>query len=135
MANGKSDLEELFLFMLRKYLKKNKIDDITFVREFRFGADYVGLGPGIKNRLIAAEVTDSRFDFAFLDNMVGVEIHGGEWIKGGHVTGVGFNRDRRKMNQALRLGWKVLEFTGTMLKREPKRCMSDLAILMGWETL
>jgi len=134
MSSNKKHLEELFLSKLRRYIKEHNLD-VTFIREFRFGAHYVGLGPGIKKRFAAAEVTDSRFDFAFLDNMVGVEIHGGEWIQGGHVTGSGFNIDRRKMNQALRLGWRVLEFTGTMLKRDPKRCMGDLAIVMGWETL
>jgi hypothetical protein len=67
------------------------------------------------------------FDFAWKKEMdcfvvpwVAVEIHGGVdtkayGLRGRHVRGKGFQEDRRKINEAVALGWKVLEFTKEML--------------------
>ena len=52
-----------------------------------------------------------RFDFAWPDLMLAVEVHGAVHSMGRHVTGPGFERDREKMNLALLLGWRVLEVT------------------------
>jgi len=57
-----------------------------------------------------------RLDYAWADRLVAVEIHGGVYIGGRHVRGVGFERDREKMNSAQILGWTVLEYsTGQVL--------------------
>ena len=50
------------------------------------------------------------FDFA-VGNSILVEINGGTWIKSGHTTGKGLQRDYSKHNQAVLLGYKVLLFT------------------------
>jgi hypothetical protein len=50
-----------------------------------------------------------RLDFAWVDDLVAVEIHGGRWSGGRHVRGDGFADDRAKMNAALSLGWAVFE--------------------------
>lgn len=50
-----------------------------------------------------------RFDIAFPDRKVAVEIHGGLFRFGHHSRGKGFLDDREKMGEAQRLGWKVLE--------------------------
>jgi hypothetical protein len=52
-----------------------------------------------------------RFDLAYVDKKIAIEIHGGTWIQGRHVRGEGFHADRVKMNEAQLLGWMVLEFT------------------------
>ena len=52
-----------------------------------------------------------RFDFAWPDKLVAVEVHGGVHRGGRHVRGTGFLNDREKMNEALVRGWKVLEVT------------------------
>ena len=111
---------------------KHRIPTIAYTREYRFGANHVGLGPGVKQRLKDAWARDYRFDFCFHDQLVAVEVHGGEWSGGRHVNPLGFMNDRRKMNQAIRMGWKVLEFTGTMLKDEPELCMFEFGSAMGW---
>jgi len=54
-----------------------------------------------------------RFDFAFPDRMIAVEIEGGVWSGGRHTTGAGFTRDCEKYNLAAELGWIVFRFTGT----------------------
>lgn len=52
------------------------------------------------------------FDFAWPALWLAVEIEGGTWIGGRHVTGEGYERDCRKYNAAALLGWTVLRFTG-----------------------
>jgi very-short-patch-repair endonuclease len=51
-----------------------------------------------------------RFDVAFPDAKLAVEIDGGAWSKGRHVRGKGFIEDQRKTNAAAILGWRVLRF-------------------------
>jgi len=48
-----------------------------------------------------------RFDFAWPDKKVAVEIEGGIWIRGGHNRGVGYLKDIEKYNQAVAMDWKV----------------------------
>jgi len=52
-----------------------------------------------------------RFDFAWPDFDVAVDIDGGTWIGGRHTTGVGYQKDTEKMNAANILGWTMLRFT------------------------
>ena len=58
-----------------------------------------------------------RFDFAFPDAKLGVEVDGGQWIPGGgrHNRAGGFQKDLEKMNAAVELGWRVLRFTPDMV--------------------
>lgn len=52
-----------------------------------------------------------RFDLAWPDRMLAVEVDGGTWIGGRHTSGVGFEADCVKLNEALCLGWRVLRVT------------------------
>jgi very-short-patch-repair endonuclease len=52
------------------------------------------------------------FDFAFPEEKLAVEIEGGKWIRGRHQRPTGFQSDIEKYNEATRLGWRVLRFTG-----------------------
>ena len=56
-----------------------------------------------------------RFDFAWVDLMLAVEIEGGTWSRGRHVRGQGFADDCEKYNNAALLGWRVLRFTTEMV--------------------
>lgn len=51
-----------------------------------------------------------RFDFAWPDRMLAVEVEGGAWNGGRHTRGSGFIRDAEKYNAAAMLGWRVLRF-------------------------
>ena len=54
-----------------------------------------------------------RFDFAWPDRMIAMEVEGGVWMKGGggHTTGKGYTRDLEKYNLATLHGWEVYRFT------------------------
>ncbi|MFM5335786.1 hypothetical protein ACET97_04485 [Aeromonas enteropelogenes] len=52
-----------------------------------------------------------RFDYAWPDHMIALEVHGGIYSGGRHTRGRGFVEDRCKMNEASLLGWIVLEIT------------------------
>jgi hypothetical protein len=54
-----------------------------------------------------------RFDLAWPDKMIAIEVHGGEWIGGRHVTGSGLKADCEKTRAAMLLGWKVFPYTGS----------------------
>lgn len=57
-----------------------------------------------------------RFDYAFLDEKVAVEIEGGIWSGGRHTRGKGFIGDLDKYNMAQKMGWKVYRFTPQQLR-------------------
>lgn len=57
-----------------------------------------------------------RFDFAWPEQRVALEVEGGTWIKGKHSTGVGIQRDIEKGNFAQLLGWLVIRATKQMVE-------------------
>lgn len=60
-----------------------------------------------------------RFDFAFVGQKLAIEIEGGTWMRGRHNRAQGFEQDCSKYNLAVLEGWRVLRYTGDMLKRDP----------------
>lgn len=71
-----------------------------------------------------------RFDFAWPARKVAVEIEGATWTRGRHTRGAGFEKDAEKYNAATLLGWRVLRFTGDMLKRTPDACVRQVVELL-----
>jgi len=68
-----------------------------------------------------------RFDYAWLEPWkVAVEIEGGTWVQGGHSRGVGYAKDCEKYNLAVLDGWRVIRFTGDMLKKDGQGCIDIL---------
>ena len=53
-----------------------------------------------------------RFDLAYPDRMLAIEVDGGVWTSGRHTRGSGFVKDLEKFNQAAIDGWKVLRYAG-----------------------
>lgn len=90
---GPSPIEELFAF----HAKAEQLPEPT--REHRF-----------------APPRRWRFDFAWIDRLIAVEIEGGVWTGGRHTRGSGFESDAEKYNTAALMGWKVFRFTGGMVK-------------------
>jgi len=87
-----------------------------FEHEFRFSANHVGLGKGIKSRLKDAGLKDWRFDFAWPEIKLAVEVEGGIFVNGRHSRGAGFEGDCIKYGEAMKLGWNVYRCTGGMIK-------------------
>jgi very-short-patch-repair endonuclease len=52
-----------------------------------------------------------RFDLAWWDKSVAVEVDGGAFVGGRHVSGTGFEADCEKHSEAVALGWRVLRVT------------------------
>jgi hypothetical protein len=57
-----------------------------------------------------------RLDFAHPDTKVGIEIQGGVYNRGRHVTGSGYERDCRKYNLAYTSNWTIFLLTAQMAK-------------------
>lgn len=69
-----------------------------------------------------------RFDFAWPDQRVAVEIQGGTFSRGksGHTSGVGVQRDCEKRNAATLLGWRVLFYTTKDLESRPVQVVEEV---------
>lgn len=52
-----------------------------------------------------------RFDYAFVEQKVAVEIEGAVWTRGRHTRGAGFLKDMEKYNTATVMGWKIYRMT------------------------
>lgn len=57
-----------------------------------------------------------RFDFAWPDFRVAVEVDGAIWSAGRHNRGAGYEADAEKLNAAAALGWRVFRYTGTHVR-------------------
>lgn len=57
-----------------------------------------------------------RFDLAWPDARLGVEVEGGIWTSGRHSRGEGFEADCAKYNEAVLAGWRVLRVTPAMIE-------------------
>lgn len=49
-----------------------------------------------------------RFDFAWPNERLAVEVNGGAFIGGRHTQGSGFEKDAEKLSEAAILGWRVI---------------------------
>jgi very-short-patch-repair endonuclease len=66
-----------------------------------------------------------RFDWAWIDQRIAVEVDGGQWSKrGGRHAGDG---DREKLNIAASLRWLVFRFSPDQLTKEPEYCVGLVA--------
>lgn len=83
----------------------------AYEREYRFAAVLVGPGKGVRKRLADSGLRDWRFDFAFVEQKVAIEVNGGTWVSGRHNRASSIADDYRKLNAAASLGWRVLQFT------------------------
>lgn len=57
-----------------------------------------------------------RFDLAWVDRKIAVEVQGGVWSQGKHGRGSGVAKDYEKLNTAQIMGWKVLQFETSSVK-------------------
>jgi very-short-patch-repair endonuclease len=57
-----------------------------------------------------------RFDVAFVEQRLAVEVEGGVFIQGRHSRGIGLEADAEKYAEAAILGWTVLRVTPRQVK-------------------
>ena len=76
-----------------------------------------GLHGGMLKEYVFARPRKWRFDFAWPEPMVAVEIDGGGFVAGRHTRGKGFEMDAEKLNAATEKGWRVLRVTPDQVSR------------------
>ena len=64
-----------------------------------------------------------RFDYALPEYKIAIEQEGAIWTQGRHTRGSGFAKDMDKYNTATSMGWSILRFTPTQLKKEYLECL------------
>lgn len=69
-----------------------------------------------------------RFDFAWPEHRIALEVEGGIWAGGRHIRPKGFLADMAKYNHAVRLGWGVLRV-------EPKQLLKLATVQMVKEAM
>lgn len=107
-----SALEETLML----HLKAAKLMD-GMEREHRFAALATGgTGPGVRQRIKDAGLSDWRIDFAYPAKKLAIECEGGTWTGGRHTRGAGFEADTAKYNALTLHGWRLLRFTSTAIK-------------------
>lgn len=87
-----SKLEDEFEFQCRSYKLKP-------IREYRFHP-----------------IRRWRWDFAYPESWVAVELDGAIWVSGRHARGSGILSDMDKYNAGLLLGWKPFRFSASHVK-------------------
>ena len=58
-----------------------------------------------------------RFDFAFPEQKVALEVQGGVWTNGRHTRGAALLKEHEKLGHAAALGWRVLFCTPADLNK------------------
>ena len=76
---------------------------------------FPGLPPAVMEYRFAAP-RKWAFDYAWVDEMVALEVEGGAWTQGRHTRGAGFLKDMEKYNEAAIRGWKVIRGTPQQVK-------------------
>jgi hypothetical protein len=56
-----------------------------------------------------------RFDYAWPEWLVALEVDGGVWTRGRHTRGAGWLKDTEKLNEAAARGWRLLRTTPDQL--------------------
>jgi very-short-patch-repair endonuclease len=104
-----SALEDQFLGLWQAHYP-----DLSLIREF---SDVEAWEADFQERYAKSKRSKHyRADFAHLPSRSLIEIQGGTFNRGRHVTGSGYERDARKFNLAMLCGWKVFLLTSQTAK-------------------
>jgi len=57
-----------------------------------------------------------RFDLAWPDRLLAVEVEGGAFVGGRHTQGRAFEADCEKYDEAILMGWRVIRVTPRMIR-------------------
>lgn len=71
-----------------------------------------------------------RFDRAWLDAKVAVEIDGGTFKRGRHVRGMGYHNQLDKQNQAILDGWRILRYDTKHIHEDPQLMIDQIKVIL-----
>jgi very-short-patch-repair endonuclease len=71
-----------------------------------------------------------KYDFALIKENILIEVQGSQWVKGGHNTGKGLERDYEKCNLAQIHGWRVLQYGTSFIREQPFEILEDIKRLI-----
>ena len=80
------------------------------------------LRPKVSNPVEQCKITfdrDFRWDFAWIDSLVCLDVQGGGWGRGKHNREFGMSNDFIKEALAVSLGWRVFHMTKTLIENDP----------------
>lgn len=72
-----------------------------------------------------------RFDFAWLEQKLAMEVQGGLFVQGRHSRGAALLKEHEKLNAAAALGWRVLYVTPTQIANGDALRTVEAALLPG----
>lgn len=72
-----------------------------------------------------------RFDVAWPDERVAVELEGGTWLSGRHTQAQGFQGDCDKYNRAVELGWRVLRYTTNDVRQRSAEMLDQVTRVLN----
>ena len=75
---------------------------------------FEAMRPGVEREHRFHQTRKWRFDFAWPDIKVALEVEGGTWAGGRHTRGKGYEGDCEKYSEAAILGWCVVRATTNM---------------------
>lgn len=78
---------------------------------------------------------DWCFDFAWIDKLVALEVHGGGRVNGRHNREYGMSDDFTKNNAAVSMGWRVFYATKTMVEDDPAAVCDAIKLLLDQPVL
>ena len=91
--------------------------ELLFAQQIAEASYTLHLGP-YEEEYVFLKGRRFSFDFAWPKHMIAVELEGGTWNQGRHVTGAGFAKDCEKYNLATLEGWRVYRFPTQMVTDE-----------------
>lgn len=110
---------------------KQKVKKSTLEDGFETLLKYNDIDGYIRNYRQVVPKRRYELDFAWPELKVGIEIQGGVWLHRSGHTRAGQVADYRKLNLATVYGWRVLQFSTDMLRRDPQGCIEQLKQLLN----
>lgn len=92
---------------------KREALELTLLHQLRA----LGLTDGLVQQHKFSDTRNWRFDFAWPDLKLAMEVDGGTWVGGAHSRGSGIERDCEKLAAAVTFGWRVMRCTTGQVSR------------------
>lgn len=111
--------------------KSSPLEDVMFTRWIQLAPTY----PHPSRQVLFHSDQNWCFDFAWIDKLVALEVHGGGWNHGRHNRELGMSEDFVKNNAAVSMGWRVFYATKTMVENDPSAVCAAIRILLDQPVL